>query len=122
MSRKGENQGNFHNEPPQKLGLPVPASAGNEGSHLDWRETCPSVKEKLFHSLLSGCFADVKFLVGQHHKREVLAHKFMLLLSSPVFENLLGNTASNKNLITVSLSEVEPEALTAFLKVQFYRI
>lgn len=59
----------------------------------------------------------VKFVVGQQRKKEVLAHKYILLLSSPVFQSLLEGSQMNKT-VTITVSDVEPDAFLSFLKVR----
>ncbi|CAL8096181.1 unnamed protein product [Orchesella dallaii] len=81
----------------------------------EWRETCITIKEKLYYSLLNGSFSDVKFVVGQHRKKEILAHKYILLLNSSIFQSLLEGTQMNKT-VTITVSDVEPDAFMSFLK------
>lgn len=76
------------------------------------KKNCARKKTRLIRFFL----LVVKFIVGQHHKKEVLAHKYILLLNSPVFQNLLEGTQMNKT-VTITVSDVEPDAFMSFLKV-----
>lgn len=104
------------------------SSSNNQGSNEvvevdvmsapgDWRDAFFTIKEKLFNALVTGCFSDVRFTVGQVHKREVPAHKFILFLNSPVFETLLEGSHVNKT-VNITIADVEPDAFVSFLKVQ----
>jgi hypothetical protein len=82
----------------------------------NWRESCYTIKEKLHSALISGAFSDVRFTVGQVHKKEIPAHRFILFLNSPVFESLLEGSHLNKT-VNITVSDVEPDAFLSFLKV-----
>lgn len=98
------------------------ASAGLQGTTevevqppaVDWRTDSSTIKEKLYNSLLTGCFSDIRFIVGQTQKKEIAAHRYILFLNSPVFETLLDGSHKAVN---VTIADVEPEAFFSFLKV-----
>ncbi|OXA56985.1 BTB/POZ domain-containing protein 2 [Folsomia candida] len=97
------------------------ASAGLQGTTevevqppaVDWRTDSSTIKEKLYNSLLTGCFSDIRFIVGQTQKKEIAAHRYILFLNSPVFETLLDGSHKAVN---VTIADVEPEAFFSFLK------
>ena len=58
----------------------------------NWQTTKPTIKERSEHMFNNNLFSDVKFVVrggpnGESESKQVIpAHKFVLSISSPVFE------------------------------------
>ena len=58
----------------------------------NWQTTKPTIRERSMHMFNNDLFSDVKFVVrggrnGESESKQVIpAHKFVLSISSPVFE------------------------------------
>ena len=87
----------------------------------NWQTTKPTIRERSEHMFNNELFSDVKFVVRGNHdgesesKRAIPAHKFVLSISSPVFEAMFyGELAEIKDCI--ELPDCEYESLFEFFR------
>lgn len=93
--------------PPQNLANAAP---------FNWQSQKTSVKERLAFLYNTDTMADVHFLIGKEPNSQLVpAHKFVLSMSSAVFDALFnGGMATTESVIEIP--DVEPSAFLALLK------
>ena len=90
----------------------------------NWQTTKPTIRERSEHMFNNDLFSDVKFVVqetsrcGRGSKRVIPAHKFVLSISSPVFEAMfygeLAETASS-----IELPDCDYDSLLEFFRYMY---
>ncbi|KAL8562678.1 BTB/POZ domain-containing protein 2 [Nucella lapillus] len=95
-------------------GLP-PQNAAN-AAPFNWQSQKTTVKERLAFLYNTDTMADVQFLIGKDPNTQLVpAHKFVLSMSSAVFDALFnGGMATTESIIQIP--DVEPSAFLALLK------
>src|SRR5271154_3843228 len=79
-----------------------------------WRADKISIKAKLdFILSTEDAYHDVTFAVGRHQEK-IKAHKLILILGSPFFEDILKSDTSGTE---ISFRDVEPSPFRSVLKV-----
>lgn len=83
---------------------------------FNWQSQKTTVKERLAFLYNTDTMADVHFLIGKDPNTQLVpAHKFVLSMSSAVFDALFnGGMATTENVIQIP--DVEPSAFLALLK------
>lgn len=102
-------------------------STDSKTSEREWRKNLTSVRDRLSHILENDDIPkDIIFVVGEQRPEKISAHKFILQLSSPVFESLMftqsiqNNYKNHRQDDTVAiyhLRDTDPEAFKYLLKV-----
>ena len=92
-----------------------PQNAAN-AAPFNWQSQKTTVKERLAFLYNTDTMADVHFLIGKDPNAQLVpAHKFVLSMSSAVFDALFnGGMATTENVIQIP--DVEPSAFLALLK------
>ncbi|KAK7116544.1 BTB/POZ domain-containing protein 1-like [Littorina saxatilis] len=103
----GDNPAVGSGKPPQNAANAAP---------FNWQSQKISVKERLAFLYNTDTMADVQFLIGREPNTQLVpAHKFVLSMSSAVFDALFnGGMATSESVIQIP--DVEPSAFLALLK------
>lgn len=102
---------------------------GATGTH-NWQSNKHSIKSRLVYLLNTGVLADVTFIVGGSSLlmsssittsttttiERFVAHKFVLSMSSAVFDAMLNGQMAERDESAISIPDVEPTAFRALLK------
>jgi len=90
----------------------------------NWQTTKPTIRERSKHMFNNDLFSDVKFVVrggpnGESESKQVIpAHKFVLSISSPVFEAMFyGELAETTD--SVELPDCEYDSLLEFFRYMY---
>ena len=89
----------------------------------NWQTTKPTIRERSKFMLNNNLFSDVKFVArgpnGETESRQVIpAHKFVLSISSPVFEAMFyGELAETTN--TIELPDCEYDSLLELFRYMY---
>ena len=90
----------------------------------NWQTTKPTIRERSQHMFNNDLFSDVKFVVqrrsnGQSESKQVIsAHKFVLSISSPVFEAMFyGELAETTD--SIELPDCEYESLLELFRYMY---
>ena len=90
----------------------------------NWQTTKPTITERSKHMFNNDLFSDVKFVVrrgpnGQSESTQVIpAHKFVLSISSPVFEAMFyGELAETRG--SIELPDCEYESLLELFRYMY---
>ena len=90
---------------------------------LDWQTTRPTINERSKFMFNNNLFSDVKFVVrkttgGSESKQVIPAHKFVLSISSPVFEAMFyGELAETTD--SIELPDCEYESLLELFRYMY---
>uniref|UniRef100_A0A1I8I1Z3 BTB domain-containing protein n=1 Tax=Macrostomum lignano TaxID=282301 RepID=A0A1I8I1Z3_9PLAT len=83
----------------------------------NWQATKATVKERVAYLFNTQYMSDVTFLVGQApNEKSVPAHRFVLSISSAVFDALLNGPLADTSGQTIRLPDVDPTAFLALLR------
>jgi len=90
----------------------------------NWQTTKPTIRERSMHMFNNDLFSDVKFVVrggpnGQSESKQVIpAHKFVLSISSPVFEAMFyGELAETTD--SIELPDCEYDSLLELFRYMY---
>ena len=86
----------------------------------NWQTTKPTIRERSKHMFNNDLFSDVKFVVrGESETKQVIpAHKFVLSISSPVFEAMFyGKLAETTD--SIELPDCEYESLLELFRYMY---
>ena len=89
----------------------------------NWQTTRPTIRERSKFMFNNDLFSDVKFVVqkasGESESKQVIkAHKFVLSISSPVFEAMFyGELAETRD--SIELPDCEYESLLEFIRYMY---
>jgi len=90
----------------------------------NWQTTKPTIRERSKHMFNLDLFSDVKFVVqggpnGESESKQVIpAHKFVLSISSPVFEAMFyGELAETRD--SIELPDCEYESLLELFRYMY---
>jgi hypothetical protein len=88
------------------------------GSHKveNWQSKFPTLKERLAYAVSNEEFSDIVFLVGSN-KEPIRCNKFMLSVSSPVFEAMFSGRWELRE-TEILIPDAEPGPFRYFLKVE----
>ena len=88
-----------------------------------WQTTKPTIRERSKHMFNNDLFSDVKFVARGHHgesesKQVIPAHKFVLSISSPVFEAMFyGELAETTD--SIELPDCEYDSLFELFRYMY---
>ena len=91
--------------------------ATEEGS--SWQET-KTLPERIEHMFYTKLHSDVTFMVGadleDEEEQEVLAHKFILLSASPVFEAMFSGSFKEASAEKIKIPDLFPDIFEEMLR------
>jgi hypothetical protein len=90
----------------------LPEAAGS-----NWQSGFQTINDTIRNVLLTGKLSDVTFLIGEE-KKEVSAHKFILMSRSSVFEAMFERWDSSSS-GPISVEDADFDAFNAFLKARY---
>ncbi|XP_065672632.1 BTB/POZ domain-containing protein 2 [Hydra vulgaris] len=122
-----------HNNPPQN-GRTSPVGAAfpnvNFEAYLDsledpsangsynWQSTRPSIKERIAFLFNNETLSDIYFILGKGTavQRRIPAHKFVLSISSVVFDAMFNGGFASKTSNEIEIPDIEPASFLLLLK------